>query len=106
VQVVFNREAAVVDAAPGEPLADVALRAGVSSIQYGCHTGNCGVCEVELRRYAAEVAGKGSGGGGGVSSEPTTVVVRTCVAVVPAGAERVEIDLMDDGVWGLDGWDT
>jgi ferredoxin len=97
------REAAVVDdAVVGESLAAVAERAGVESIPYGCHTGSCGVCEVELRRYAAE--GPGGEGEGG---DPAVVVVRACVAVVPAGASRVEIDLMDDGgVWGQDGWDT
>jgi hypothetical protein len=101
VQVVFLREAAVVeDAAVGEPLADVARRAGVDSIQYGCHLGNCGVCEVELRRYKS--GGEGKGG-----NDASTVVVRACVAVVPADSSRVEIDLLDDGgAWGLDGWDT
>lgn len=100
------REAAVVeDAAVGEPLADVARRAGVESIQYGCHTGNCGVCEVELRRYEG-AEGEGDSGGD-EAPPPAAVVVRACVAVVPAGASRVEIDLLDDGgAWGLDGWDT
>lgn len=104
VQVVFLREAAVVDDAQvGEPLADVARRAGVDSIQYGCHLGNCGVCEVELRRYKSSgEQGKSDGG-----NDASTVVVRACVAVVPADSSRVEIDLLDDGgAWGLDGWDT
>ena len=115
-----------VAARAGEPLADVATRAGVDSIQYGCHAGSCGVCEVELRRFGGLRAGKagsggesggegsdngggggGSGGGGGGSrDEGTTAVVRACVAVVPADCVRVEVDLMDDGIWGVDGFDT
>jgi hypothetical protein len=97
-----------VAARPGEPLCDVASRAGVDSIQYGCHAGNCGICEVELRRFGDGGGGGAKAGGddGGGGDEATVVVVRACVAVVPAGASRVEVDLMDDGVWGLDGWDT
>ena len=42
--------------------------------------------------------------GGGSDGAP--VVVRSCVAGVPPGYDRVEVDLMEDAIWGVDGYDT
>lgn len=50
VKVFFPAEKKEMDAYPGASLAIVAQKCGVD-IQYGCHTGACGVCEVELRQY-------------------------------------------------------
>lgn len=92
-----------VAAKSGDPLAEVASRAGVEGISYGCHAGSCGICEVELRRFSGRREGEG---GADEHDEGTKVVVRACVAVVPADCARLEVDLMDDGIWGVDGFDT
>ena len=63
----------------------------------GCFSGSCGVCELTLRRIGGE--------GGGLDGAPA--VVRSCISVVPAGYERVEVSpLPDDAIWGVDAWDT
>jgi hypothetical protein len=61
---------------------------------------------VEVRKFAdgqdggSSGSGSSSGGGGGA-------VVRSCIARLPPGYARVEIDaLQDDQIWGLDGFDT
>lgn len=33
-------------------------------------------------------------------------VVRACIAGVPPGYSRIEVDVLDDPIWGADGWDT
>jgi hypothetical protein len=33
-------------------------------------------------------------------------VVRACITKVPRGYSRIEVAQMDDGIWGLDGFDT
>ena len=50
VAVYFRNDDILQEASPGESLASVASRSGVD-IPYGCHTGKCGVCEVELRKF-------------------------------------------------------
>lgn len=37
--------------------------------------------------------------------EPTVSVVRACVAGVPPGYRLIEIDDVEDPVWGVDGMD-
>ncbi len=49
---------------------------------------------MQLRKFDSE----GNEGG--------NVTVRTCIAVVPRGYARVELSDMDDGIWGMDGFDT
>ena len=41
-----NGQETTVMAMPGENIGVVAERAGVEWITYGCHQGNCGLCEV------------------------------------------------------------
>ena len=83
----------LVAAPPGAgTIAEVAARAGVD-IDLGCCAGSCGVCEVEVRKI-----------GGGSDGE--AVVVRSCVAGVPPGYERIEVDLLSDSIWSVDGYDT
>lgn len=68
--------------------------------QAGCYSGSCGVCEIEMRRKKNT-----GGGGGGLDGAPA--VVRSCISVVPAGYELVELSpLADDAIWGVDAWDT
>lgn len=70
----------------------VAERAGVA-LPMGCYSGNCGVCEVELNKVSPD---------GSTSS----LVVRSCITVLPRGYPRLEVDELVDSVWGLDGFDT
>lgn len=42
--------------------------------------------------------------GGGSDAAPA--VIRSCIARVPPGYERIEISQMSDSIWGSDGWDT
>lgn len=37
--------------------------------------------------------------------EPSVSVVRACVAGVPPGFQLIEIDDVEDSVWGVDGMD-
>lgn len=67
----------VVDAEPGEPLLSVAQRAGIS-IPTGCLMGSCHACEVEIE-------GLGD--------------VRSCITSVPAGSDRLTINLFSDPTW-------
>lgn len=59
--------------------------------------------QVEVRKLKA---GEGGGGSGGAPAV-VPAVVRACVARLPPGYARVEVDYMaDDQIWGLDGFDT
>jgi hypothetical protein len=42
--------------------------------------------------------------GSGVASAP--MVARSCVAGIPPGYARIEIDDIVDAIWGVDGYDT
>lgn len=66
-----------VEAEPGEPLLEVAERAGVF-IPTGCLMGSCHACEVELE-------------GGHY--------IRACITAVPAGKEILTINLFSDPTW-------
>lgn len=61
----------------GEPILDVAKRAGVF-IPTGCLMGSCHACEVEL--------GDGT-------------PICACISAVPAGITELEINLYDDLTW-------
>lgn len=92
VQVVFTDVNITTVAQPGQPISEVASACGVE-LHYGCFTGSCGVCEMELRKFDED-------------KEGGSVVVRTCVAVVPSGYTSIQLAEMDDTVWGMDGFDT
>ncbi|GBF91515.1 hypothetical protein Rsub_04255 [Raphidocelis subcapitata] len=96
--VYFKAEDVLTQAAPGDVIMEVAERCGIT-IPGGCYSGNCGICEVEVRKFAAGAAAG--------APRPPAAVVRACVARLPPGYERVEIEaLPDDQLWGLDGFDT
>lgn len=80
-------------AKPGENLWAVAERCNIS-IPLSCGRGDCGSCEMEVKKWNL----------GG--SQAATSVVRTCIAAVPPGYDRLEIDAMEDAIWGADGFDT
>ncbi|MCU0567725.1 MAG: 2Fe-2S iron-sulfur cluster binding domain-containing protein [Oculatellaceae cyanobacterium Prado106] len=66
-----------VDAEAGEPLLQVAARAGIT-IPTGCLMGSCHACEVELDNGEAICA---------------------CISAVPPGAPELTINLYSDPSW-------
>ena len=77
IKVRFLPDNVVIEAEPGEPLLEVAARAGVF-IPTGCLMGSCHACEVELDDGTA---------------------IRACISSVPAGKSELTINLYDDPTW-------
>ncbi len=77
VQVHFLPDDITVDAEVGEPLLDVADRAGVV-IPTGCLMGSCHACTVEVK-------------GGDI--------IRACISSIPAGREELSINIFSDPTW-------
>lgn len=77
VQIRFLPDDITAEAQVGEPLLEVAHRAGLS-IPTGCLMGSCHACEVEI-------AGVGE--------------VCACITTVPAGHDHLTIDLFTDPTW-------
>ena len=73
----FLPDDVTVEAEPGEPLLDVADRAGVY-IPTGCLMGSCHACEVEVE--------------GGAS-------ICSCITAVPRDREKLTIHLFSDPSW-------
>jgi ferredoxin len=76
-QVHFLPDDVTVEAEAGEPLLEVASRAGVS-IPTGCLMGSCYACEVEF---------------------DDGTCVRACINSVPPGREHLTINLFVDPTW-------
>lgn len=77
MQINFLPDDITVNAEVGEPLLDVAERAGVS-IPTGCLMGTCHACTVEL---------------------DDGEVIRACITAVPQGKEKLTIHLFSDPTW-------
>ncbi|NJM72623.1 MAG: (2Fe-2S)-binding protein [Scytonema sp. RU_4_4] len=77
VSVRFLPDDVTVDAEVGEPLLDVADRAGVF-IPTGCLMGSCHACSVEIE-------------------DGNTI--RACITAVPLGREELTINLFGDPSW-------
>jgi ferredoxin len=77
VQVTFLPDNITVEAQSGEPMLEVAQRAGVF-IPTGCLMGSCHACEVEL--------GDGT-------------PVCACISAIPLGTDSLTINLYCDPVW-------
>jgi len=77
VYVQFLPDNITIAAEPGEPLLQVASRAGVT-IPTGCLMGSCHACEVEL------ADGK---------------TICSCISSVPAGRSHMTIQLFSDPTW-------
>ncbi len=77
VSIEFLPDQVTVEAEVGEPLLEVAKRAGVS-IPTGCLMGSCHACEVEL-------------------DEGETICA--CISGVPAGRSHLTINVYVDPVW-------
>lgn len=77
IQIQFLPEDVTIEAQAGEPLLQVAERAGVF-IPTGCLMGSCHACEVEL--------------------EDGTPIC-ACISSVPAGTKHLTINLSCDPLW-------
>ncbi|MGJ3253642.1 MAG: 2Fe-2S iron-sulfur cluster-binding protein [Elainellaceae cyanobacterium] len=77
VQIHFLPDNLTVDAEVGEPLLQVADRAGIS-IPTGCLMGSCHACEVELENGD---------------------VICSCISAVPPGQSQMTINLSVDPTW-------
>lgn len=77
VMIRFLPDDVTVMARAGEPILDVAERAGIF-IPTGCLMGSCHACEVEL--------GDGT-------------PICACISAVPVGVQELEINLYDDPTW-------
>ena len=77
VQIKFLPNDVTIEAQSGEPLLEVAERAGVS-IPTGCLMGSCHACEVEL-------------------DDGTPVCA--CITAIPVGQEQLTIKLYADPTW-------
>jgi ferredoxin len=77
VQVQFMPDNVTIAAEPGEPLLQVASRAGIS-IPTGCLMGSCHACEVELEDGRS---------------------ICSCISTVPAGHPQLTIYLFSDPSW-------
>lgn len=73
----FLPDDVTIQAEPGEPLLEVATRAGIS-IPTGCLMGSCHACEVELDDGEA---------------------ICSCISSVPAGRSRLTVNLYVDPTW-------
>ena len=77
VEIQFLPDDVTIEGEPGEPLLQVAQRAGVF-IPTGCLMGSCHACEVELE--------------GGTP-------ICACITAIPAGTKHLTIHLYCDPVW-------
>ncbi|EKQ66968.1 ferredoxin [Leptolyngbyaceae cyanobacterium JSC-12] len=77
VRIQFLPDNVTIDAEPGEPLLQVASRAGIT-IPTGCLMGSCHACEVELDDGRS---------------------ICSCISSVPVGKERLTIHLFSDPSW-------
>lgn len=77
VQVRFLPDDVTIAAQPGEPLLQVAARAGIP-IPTGCLMGSCHACEVEL---------------------DTGESICSCISSVPVGRSHLTVNLFADPTW-------
>ena len=77
VQIRFLPDDITIEAQAGEPLLDVAERAGIF-IPTGCLMGTCHACEVELENG---------------------MTICSCITAVPRGKDKLTINLYSDPAW-------
>lgn len=77
VQIRFLPDDVIIEAEPGEPMLDVAKRAGVF-IPTGCLMGSCHACEIELE-------------------DGTSICA--CISAVPANIQTLTINLYSGPLW-------
>ena len=81
VKVKFLPDNVIAEAQAGEPILEVASRAGVF-IPTGCLMGSCHACEVEIG-----------------TDEGQEDVICACISAVPAGQKELTINVYSDPVW-------
>lgn len=93
VKIHFLETDAVIRATPGAMLSEVAEEAGVV-VSYGCGSGQCGMCEMEIKKYSLEEG----------EDSPVGIVVRSCVTPVPRNVDFKfwEVSEFVDSIWGQD----
>ncbi len=77
IRVHFLPDDITVEAQVGEPLLDVAERAGVF-IPTGCLMGSCHACAVEVEHEK---------------------IIRACLTAIPSGHDELTINLFTDPTW-------
>ncbi len=77
IQVQFLPDEITIEAEPGEPILEVAKRAGVF-IPTGCLMGSCHACEVEL-------------------DDGTPICA--CISAIPQTSQSLTINLYSDPLW-------
>ena len=77
IKVCFLPDEVTIDAEPGEPMLEVASRAGVE-IATGCLMGSCHACEVELDDGEAVCA---------------------CISSIPGDRPKMTINIYEDPAW-------
>ena len=77
MQITFLPDNITIEAQPGEPLLDVAERAGVT-ITTGCRMGSCHACEVEIN---------------------DGLIICACITGIPADQEKMTVNVAFDPVW-------
>lgn len=94
IQIHFLETDVVTRAVPGMMLSEVAEQAGVV-VSYGCGSGQCGMCEMEIKKYSSLEEGEDS---------PVGIVVRSCVTPVPRNVDFKfwEVSEFVDSIWGQD----
>lgn len=80
-KVLFIPDNAQISASPGEPLSEVARRAGVDIIE-SCGVGDCGTCEVMMVEQATG----------------DRVYLKSCVAKIPKDDKTLIIDTVGDSI--------
>lgn len=77
MQITFLPDQITIEAQPGEPLLDVAERAGVT-ITTGCRMGSCHACEVEIN---------------------DGLIICACITGIPGDKEQMTVNVAFDPVW-------
>lgn len=93
IRIHFLQSDVVTHAQPGTMLCEVAEEAGVV-VSYGCGSGQCGMCEMEIKKYSLDDH----------DDSPVGIVVRSCVTPVPRniGYKFWEVSEFVDAIWGQD----
>lgn len=98
IQIHFVERDVVMRASPGTLLCEVAEAAGIV-VSYGCGNGQCGMCEMEVKKYACE--------GAAADGDAQGIVVRSCVTPVPRNIDMNtfwEVSELVDSIWGGDSY--
>lgn len=93
MEIYFVESDVLTHAKPGSLLCEVAEDAGVN-VSLGCGSGQCGMCEMEVKKYSTDD-----------KEDSVGVVVRTCITPVPKCTDykRLEVSEFVDVIWGYNG---